>query len=180
MLSKYYVGDKNPAKATSLLESWVKTHPDDADARMGLAQLYGGRGAVALAVHQFEWLAAKRPNDPLVFNNLAWLYSQQKDPRAQAMAEKAYKLAPRSGAIADTLGWILENRGDNAGALKYLQQASANQSGDPAVQYHFAFALVKANRAGEARPILNKVVKADNAPPDIKQSAQSLLSKIGS
>jgi putative PEP-CTERM system TPR-repeat lipoprotein len=178
LLSRYYAGDKNPKKAIALLETWIKTHPDDADARMGLAQLYGGIGGFAQALQQFEWLAPKRPNDPVVFNNLAWLYSQKNDPRAQAMAEKAYKLAPQSGSIADTLGWILETKGDATGGLKYLQQASQLSPDDASIQYHFAFALVKANRQSEAHTILNKVAKSDTAPADVKQSARELLAKI--
>lgn len=180
LLSKYYVDDKNPRKAIAVLEPWVKSHPDDVDARFGLAQLYGGTGALQQALEQFEWLQAKQPANPIVFNNLAWLYSQKNDPRAQAMAEKAYKLSPQSPSIADTLGWILETKGDTSGGFRYLQQASQADPNDPSVQYHFAFALVKANRQADARPILSKVVKSGTAPPDIKQLAQALLAKIGS
>jgi putative PEP-CTERM system TPR-repeat lipoprotein len=179
ILSKYYVGEKNLKKAIALMEIWIKSHPDDADARFGLAQLYGSVGAMPQALQQFEWLQTKRPTDSIVFNNLAWLYSQKNDPRAQAMAEKAYELSPKSGSVADTLGWILENKGDTAGGLKYLQQANQESPEDASVQYHFAYALVKANRQVDARALLGKVMNSNSAPPDIKRSAQSLLAKIG-
>ena len=40
-------------------------------------------------------------------NNLATAYQQEKNPLALEYAEKAYKLAPDSPAVLDTLGWIL-------------------------------------------------------------------------
>jgi|GEM_PF-3773687 len=177
LLSKYYVAEKTPQKATALLEGWTKAHPDDADARFGLAQLYGTAANYPAALQQFEWLATKRPNDTVVLNNLAWLYSQKKDPRAQAIAERAYRAAPGSGSVADTLGWILVGKGNIAGGLKYLQQASQASPGDATVQYHFAVALTKSNRNADARVILQKLVNSD-ASPDVKQSAKTLLAQM--
>ena len=174
LLSKHYVADKNPRKAIALLELWTKSHPDDADARFGLAQLYGSSNNFPAALQQFEWLSTKRPNDSVVLNNLAWLYSEKKDPRAQAIAERAYRAAPQSGSVADTLGWILVGKGDMAGGLRYLQQASQASPGEAAIQYHFAVALTKNNRAADARVILLKLVNSD-ASPDVKRSAKALL-----
>lgn len=177
LLSKYYVADKTPQKAMALLEGWTKSHPDDADARFGLAQLYGTANNFPAALQQFEWLATKRPNDSIILNNLAWLYSQKKDPRAQAIAERAYRAAPGSGSVADTLGWIMVGKGDTAGGLKYLQQASQASPADATIQYHFAVALTKSNRSADARIILEKLVNSD-ASADVKQSAKTLLAQM--
>jgi putative PEP-CTERM system TPR-repeat lipoprotein len=177
LLSKYYVADKTPQKAMALLEGWTKSHPDDTDARFGLAQLYGSANNFPAALQQFEWLATKRPNDSVILNNLAFLYSAKKDPRAQSIAERAYRAAPQSGSVADTLGWILVSKGDTAGGLKYLQQASQASPGDATVQYHFAVALTKSNRGTDARVILEKLVNSD-ASPDVKQSAKTLLAQM--
>jgi Flp pilus assembly protein TadD len=180
LLAKFYVADQKLPKAIGAVEAWTKTHPDDFQARNGLAQLYGSAGNLVQAQQQFEWLDAHHPNDPATLNNLAWLYSQKNDPRAQATAEKAFKFAPQSGPIADTLGWILQSHGDTAGALKYLQLAVAASPDDPAIRYHLAVAFAKANQPANARPNLQKVLQSNAATPDIKQQAKTLLAKIGS
>jgi putative PEP-CTERM system TPR-repeat lipoprotein len=179
MLSRFYVADGKAPKAIAVLEAWDRAHPNTAQVRFGLAQLYGSAGAYPQALKQFEWLALQQPTNTVVLNNLAWLYSQKHDNRAQAVAEKAFRLAPGNGAIADTLGWILVNRGDAAGAVKYLQTAAHAQPQDGTIQYHLAFALAKSNQAANARPLLQNVLKSD-APNDVKQQAKALLVKIGS
>ncbi len=178
LLSKYYVAEKNPQKATALLEGL-----DQVASRRCRCAVWPGatlrrRGAMPQALQQFEWLATKRPSDTVVLNNLAWLYSQKKDPRAQPWPESLQTRAA-IGFGRRYAGLDHESKGDTAGGLKYLQQANQASPDDVSVQYHFAFALAKANRKADARAMLGKVVSSNSAPPDIKQSAQSLLAKIG-
>jgi putative PEP-CTERM system TPR-repeat lipoprotein len=178
LLAKYLDSTNQMPKAIAVLESWTKAHPADYQPRFALAQLYGASGDQTKALDAFEWLATQRPNDPVVLNNLAWLYSQKKDPRAREIAERAYKAAPQSGAIADTLGWIVVNQGDAADGVKYLEIANKETPKDPSLQYHLAFALAKANQPEKARPILQQLMHSD-AGAGIKDSARQLLAKIG-
>lgn len=178
LLAKYLSDSGQKDKATTELESWTKSHPDDYQAIFALAQLYGSSGNYAASLQKFEWLASKHPDDAVILNNLAWLYSLKKDPRARAVAERAYKAAPQSSSVADTLGWIIASQGDAAGALKYLQAAGTASPGDPSIQYHLAYVLVKVNQTAAAKPILQKVL-ASNAGPDVKDPARQLLAKIG-
>jgi len=78
MLLRNICSRKDSTEGNALLEGWTKAHSDDADARFGLAQLYGTAANYPAALQQFEWLATKRPNDTVVLNNLAWLYSQRR------------------------------------------------------------------------------------------------------
>ena len=111
------------------------------------AQVDSATGQLDKALAQYEWLATQRPDNPLILNNLAYLYDSKHDPRARPTAEKAMKLAPASGSVADTLGWILIEQGDTADAAKYLGQASASRPADSTIQYHYAVLLRRRVRA---------------------------------
>jgi putative PEP-CTERM system TPR-repeat lipoprotein len=177
-LATLYQRDQRPDKAQGLLSAWVAAHADDANARFALAQVESAGGKLDDALAQYEWLVRKNPDNPVILNNLAYLYDWKHDPRARATAEKALKLAPDSGSVADTLGWILEEQGDTAGAAKYLAQASASQPADATIQYHYAVALAKMGKTGQARAVLEKQLTA-KASAGTLSSVRRLLASLG-
>jgi putative PEP-CTERM system TPR-repeat lipoprotein len=177
-LASLYQRDHRLDKALTVLESWAATHPADTDVRFALGQIESAEGKFDQALAQYEWLAAHKPDNPVILNNLAWLYDWKHDSRARATAERAIRLAPASGTVADTLGWILVKQGDTAGATKYLAQASATQRGNGTIQYHYAVALSKAGKSDQARDILQRLLK-QNVSADTRSAAESLLAKIG-
>jgi len=177
-LAALYQRDNRPAKATTLLDAWTAGHPNDVDARLALARIESLAGDLDKALVQYEWLVTQRPDNPEILNNLAWIYDTKHDPRARETAAKAIKLAPASGSVADTLGWILEEQGNTADATKYLAQASARQPADGTIQYHYAVVLAKTGKAAEARAILEKLL-ATKASAGTISSARTLLASLG-
>ncbi|HTT84148.1 MAG TPA: XrtA/PEP-CTERM system TPR-repeat protein PrsT [Rhizomicrobium sp.] len=178
-LAALYQRDNRLDKALALLEAWTTAHPGDVKARSVLAEEDSTAGKLDQALLQYEWLVTQRPDNPIILNNLAWLYDWKHDPRARATAEKAIQLAPASGSAADTLGWILEERGDTVGAAKYLALASANAPADATIQYHYAVVLSKSGKADQARDVLEKLISLKNIRADTKSEAQLLLAKLG-
>ena len=82
------------------LARWVAERPEDARARTLLAEAYQLTGRRELAIEQYERLAASPAAGFADLNNLAWLYYEQGDDRAEATARRAYDLAagqPRGG-----------------------------------------------------------------------------------
>jgi Flp pilus assembly protein TadD len=169
--------NKDVKRAVAVMEEWAKAHPDDGETRLALAQLYSRARNYGLAQAQFEKLAVERPNDIIVLNNLAWIYGRANDPRARKMAEKAYQLAPKAPAIADTLGWIMTAQGDAPNAMKYLQVALGGLPNNPDVQYHYALALSKTNKIGDARAMLQKALAAKD-DFESKADAKQLLDRL--
>ena len=55
----------------------------------------------------FERMLGAQNANPVVLNNLAWLYHEAEDARALPTARRAYELAPEQPEIMDTYGWIL-------------------------------------------------------------------------
>jgi predicted Zn-dependent protease len=118
-----------------------------------------------------------QPANPVVLNNLAWLYSQKNDPRALDYAERAHASAPNAPAIMDTLGYILVHKGDVDRGLPLLKQAYDASKKAPEIGYHFAVALEKSGKAAEARSVLEAVLN-DTASFDDKAEAKKLFDSI--
>ena len=157
--------------------AWLAVHPNDGTMTMYQAELMLARKDYKGASERFESLLAQTPNDPAVLNNLAWAYQQQKDPRALAIAERAAKAAPESGAVLDTLGWLLVEQGNTARALPLLQKAVSLQPGARDLRYHLAAALAKSGDKKAARLELDKVL-ADTSPFAQQDEAKELLKSL--
>ncbi|GJL75247.1 XrtA/PEP-CTERM system TPR-repeat protein PrsT [Nitrosomonas sp.] len=167
----------NDKKAHGHITQWLSNNPDDAAARLYLANDHLSKNQYAQAAKEYEAILKKNSQHLMSLNNLAWLYQQNKDPRALEYAEKAYKIAPEAPAIQDTLGWILAENGEIDRALPLLEKAAAGQSENATIQYHYAYALTKAGNQARARQILGELSTSDKAFPEIKE-AQELLKQI--
>ncbi|MGE3906713.1 MAG: tetratricopeptide repeat protein, partial [Reyranellaceae bacterium] len=160
------------------LRDWLRDHPDDQPARAMNAIFLEQEGRTDQAIAEYERvLAAGRP-DAVMSNNLAMLYFQKGDPRAETLARQAYRLAPTNGAIADTLGWILVKKGSQDEGLRVLREAVAQAPGEPEIQLHLAEALAEAGQTAEAREIVQKLL-ADAKEFAGRQRAQELMRKTG-
>ena len=140
------------------LAGWVAQQPHDARARMLLAQAYQLDGRRPLAIEQYERLAENPGAGFSVFNNLAWLYYEVGDERAEATARRALDLAGDNPAVIDTYGWILTEKGKVAEGLEALGRAVAGAPDDPDIRYHYAAALARSGDPRRALGILAEVV----------------------
>jgi len=159
------------------LQQWVD-RKNDAAARQALAGAYIANERYEAAIRESEKLLKDTPDNPVVLNNLAWLYDQKDDPRAIGTAEKALKQAPGSPEIMDTLGWILTRRGDLGRGVEMLENAhrAAPKQGD--IGYHLAVALKKSGKAKEAKRVLESVFNAGGQFSE-SANAQKLLKELG-
>jgi Tfp pilus assembly protein PilF len=156
--------------------AWLKRHPEDIGARLVLAENYVRTGQHDRAIAQYELAASGTSPNAMALNNLAWLYQQKGDARAEETAKRAYTAAPQVAAIADTYGWILVENGRPGEGLPILQKAaeSANQ---PQIRFHYAAALAKVGQADAARKELNEIIRSVDAQP-IAEQARQLLGEI--
>ena len=148
-------GEPNPEEP---LQQWLAQSPNDGAVRMVLASYYLAQHALQPAARQFQVIVRQAPRNVIALNDLAWIYGKLKDPRAQSLAEQAYRLAPGQAAVADTLGWILTAKHDTQRALPLLAQAVKADATDPDMQYHYAYVLVQAGQRAAARAILTKLL----------------------
>jgi len=167
------------AGANKVLAGWVADHPDDNTVRLALAGVYMKSARKQQAIVEYERILAEQPDNPLVLNNLAWLYFETGDTRALNLAEGAYKAAPQRPAIADTYGWLLVQAGNVEHGISLLRNAAERMQDNPEVQYHLGVALARAGDKTEARKFLEAALRSGQAFGG-KEEAERLLAELGS
>jgi putative PEP-CTERM system TPR-repeat lipoprotein len=164
-------------EADATLQRWLQSHPDDVVGLEYSASQDLKAGRNKQAIEQFERVLRKAPNNAFTLNNLAVLYKRENDPRAVATAEQAYKLAPGSPMIADTLGWILVEQGATTRGLDLLQKAATASPKNSEIQYHLAVALAKAGDKAKSRQQLEALLARDKTFAQ-REAAEALLKKL--
>jgi len=160
------------------LAAWVKAHPNDASARLELAQVLQVTGRVDAALAEYEAVLRQRPDALVALNNLAWLYGERGDPRAVDVARRAVAIAPGAGPVLDTLGWSLVQAGQLDEGLKYVQQAHDLDRENPEIAYHLGVALLKSGRAADARAPLDRAIAAGGDAPWVA-AARAARAQVG-
>lgn len=174
-LARREVGDDDVL--IEMLQTWLARHPSDTMVKRTLAGELARQGDLEQAVTLNEDLLRDRPDDPVVLNNLAWLYQETGRPNARSMAERAYAHAPAEPRTIDTLGWILVQEGEIREGLRLLRDAQARAAGDAGINFHVAVALSKLGRTQDARAQLEAVLN-DGPDTAIAAEAEALLEQL--
>jgi Flp pilus assembly protein TadD len=164
-------------KADDKILRWLEQNPQDQISRAYLAESYMLRRLNQQAIAQYQILQSSVPNNPVILNNLAVLYQKEKDPRALAVAEKAYKLDPEKADYADTLGWILVEQGKSARGLELLEKATKLEPKNPEVRVHLAYALAQTGQTKRARQEIARA-KEMKLSPEQERQVQQLLQPV--
>lgn len=154
-----YVESGNVAGGIQLLESWLRTHPNDRVARRALAEGNLRAGDLAAARAQYEQLLRDQGEDAALLNNLANILLARKDPKALEYAERAHALEPNDASVQDTLGWVLVEQGRLDQGIRHLRDARLRDPQNPEIRYHLAAALARAGRHAEAKRELEPAMK---------------------
>jgi tetratricopeptide (TPR) repeat protein len=109
------------------------------------------------ATETYEQLIEVSPKNVVALNNLAWLYHEQNDGRATALARKAYELSPDNAAIADTYGWILFKSGQTEKSLPILEKAHELQPDSREIAMHLIEIYKALGRDADAKRALETI-----------------------
>ncbi len=159
------------------IKDWTLKNPEDWRTRLFYSTELIRLSDVDAAITENEALNEKFPGNPLILNNLGWLYMQKGDKRGVELAGTAYKLAPESPEIQDTYGWMLVQEGRASEAVPILSKAAEKLPRSGEVNYHYAAALAADGKSKEAREKLQNLlanIKAFDQRPD----AQKLFEKL--
>lgn len=153
------------------LEQTVQLAPGFVAAQHALAGLYEAAGESQRAMAVYRAVLKAAPNEALALNNLAYALAVREGNLAEALplAERARKLAPRSGAVADTLGWIHFMRGDLGRAGPLLAEAVRLSPENAEVRLHLAQALVA---SGDVEAGRKELAKALERAPELRERAE--------
>lgn len=137
--------------------------------------IYYARGITHHSLN--DWPAAEadfraalklNPNQPQVLNYLGYSMVERNInmEEALAMIETAVAAEPQNGAIVDSLGWVLFQRGDYENAVGHLENAAALEPVDPVVNDHLGDALWAVGRFIEARFQWNRALSFEPTEED--------------
>lgn len=167
-------GGKKDEGSKLALET-VDLAPNSADVRFMAASALHQAGKLEEALAQYKEALVIKPDMIPAANNLALLLADrnQDTGTAVAWARKAAILAPKSLAIADTLGWALARDGQYKDALPILREVNKAWANNPTIWYHYGWTLVKAGQKAEGLKWLQQAAaSASEATADAKKALQ--------
>lgn len=128
----------DPASGVARLEKMLQRRPDDARAVMVSAAIEERRGNWRRALELVERYLSKHPGSVEALN--FWGFVAADHNHALELASQrlqvANALAPGSGGLVDSLGWVRFRGGDLAMAAFFLEQACRLEPTDPEIQWH--------------------------------------------
>ncbi len=161
--------------AIALLENELAKNKDNTQIQFRLAVAYQNSGRYESSIKYYKKLIDKQQGNAIVLNNLAWVYSQLKHPKALKLAKEAFIKAPKSGAVADTYGYILLTNGRSKESLKILKQAAELSPELTEIQLHLAEAHIANQQKSQAKQILQQILTKEGAE---KASAMKLMKEL--
>jgi len=161
-------------EGTRPLLAWLSDHPDDSRVLQFLGVAYQNMQRDDKAIETSEKLLVIQADNFTALNNLAWLYSLAKNPKALGLAERAYHASPDDVGVQDTYGWLLVQQGQVDEGRQILEQVIKVLPGVPEVQYHYAVALMKSGEKLKARKILINLLE-NGQSFEGRDEAQALL-----
>lgn len=145
----------------SWLKGWVDERQKDDKSAILLAHNLLAQGRFDEAAHYYEILTKLVPDNPVPWNNLAWIYGESGDARAIETAKIANDLSPKSALIGDTYGWLLFQDGQIDESLNVLKLAHARAPDNREVTYHYAAVLSASGDGNSALLLLNQIVDSN-------------------
>lgn len=175
MLSELYVATgKEQAALAQLNELAGKTN--SIPVYMEIGNINDAMTNYPAARDAYEKVIAINPNFSPALNDLAYLYSARLGQldKAYSLAQKAQQLVPDNAAMADTLGWILYQRGDYKNALPLLEQSAAKIGTDSEIQFHLAMTRYMVGQENAARDGLERAAKSTKDFPGKPDASRRL------
>jgi putative PEP-CTERM system TPR-repeat lipoprotein len=160
-LGNIYAKKNDYSAALNMYRSVLKIKPDTTQALFAEASVYQKMGKKNEATKEYEHILEKSEDNVPAMNNLAFLYLQGLGSREKALelALRAYRAAPETPQIMDTLGYALVRNNRPKEAFELLRNAAMLLPDDPAVQYHLALVYQESGDAGHARQYLSMALK---------------------
>jgi putative PEP-CTERM system TPR-repeat lipoprotein len=163
-----------PAEATAFADMWLRDNKTDTALLEFIAQQDVLQKDYAAAITRYRAVLAINPDHAVALNNLAWLLGEKGDPAAREYAEHAYRLAPLSPAVIDTLGWTLYRTGEVARGTQLLRLAANLAPGESDIQLHFGTALAQQGDKEGAQRVLERLSRLPEGTP-ARVEAEKLL-----
>jgi len=145
-----------------------------------LAQLEEQLGDDEAAIAQYRRILEVQPANVVVLNNLAFALAVRHNAAAEALplARRAVGLAPRSGSVLDTLGWVEHLLGNHSAAARLFEQAIQLEPGQAEIRLHAAIVYQADGKADRAAAELKEALRLDPAL-ETRDEVRQLRERMG-
>ena len=174
-LGQVHVAKGSADQAIATYQQSLKDNPREASFYILMGELYESKQDWISAKDAYQKALELKPENPLASNNLAYVMLQSGGnvDLALSLARTARRGMPDSPNAADTLGWVLYQKGAYQSAVDLFQEAlklgeKGKAPDDPTVHYHLGLAYQKTGKNDLARQHLERVLKID---PNYSQAA---------
>ena len=176
-LVRIYLRAKQAGKALTELNA-LESRVGSPATLMQVGMIRDAQGEYEAARQAYEKVLAIQPIFAPALNNLAILYNEHlgQQDKAFDLARQARDAAPGDPVIADTLGWILFQKGRYGEALPLLQEGAQARPGEADNQYHVGMAYFMSGQETAARTALQAAVAGGADAPWTADARQHLAS----
>jgi Flp pilus assembly protein TadD len=180
VLGRLYLQKGDLPSAIDALSIATKLDPNSAGAHFALGTAYERKGELGGALAEYKRTIALKPNDPVAYNNAAWIYATQAKnlDEALALGQKAQELAPNNGSILDTLGFVHYQRGEYKKAEPLLKKAAELVTKNATVFYHLGMTYYKLGRREDATVALRRSLQLQETIPQAAE-IRAVLAELG-
>jgi Flp pilus assembly protein TadD len=178
-LAKLAVRDNRAPEAIRLLQEAADANPRSTAPLLELAAIHQQAGDRAAAIAAYRRALERNADDVVASNNLAVLLGGDATTLEEGLrlAERAHRQAPQSIAVADTLGWLLFQKGDLDRAAALIGQAAKGAPENAEILYHLGAVYARQQKVPEARRALEQALAASPAFPGAA-AARKLLEQL--
>jgi cellulose synthase operon protein C len=180
-LVELYLRQKKIDEAQKAIRAGLKVLPDSGALLLMSASIEEAKGNFDGAIAEYETMLSKDPGSLIAANNLASLLSEHRSDKASLDRARSLAMMLQKSPVAqfkDTLGWIDYQSGENADAIRLLEEATAALPNRPDIQYHLGMAYIAAKQMNKAAEQLNAALN-QSPDDDLKAKIQSALKKTG-
>lgn len=150
------------AEAFALYDAALQDDPGSVAALLGVGMALQMDGQLSGAAARYRTALAIEPANTAAMNNLAWLAAIERRGLDDALAwsRRAVAGAPEEAAFADTLGWVLYQRGDFQEAETALARAVALRASAASLT-RLAAVRAELGRKAEAMADIERALQID-------------------
>jgi len=176
-LAQMDIKDNQLDRSKATLQELLGKDRRNATAHLWLGHIAMMKEDYTAAAAEYRNTIALESSNVSALNNLAFVLSQHTNQADEALtyAQKARELAPKSGAIANTLGMVYYQKGLYKLAIPFLKDA-VDLEKTPGNTFDLGFAYYKTGETRLGRDTLSAALKMDSHLPQAEQARQLLAS----
>jgi cellulose synthase operon protein C len=185
-LGRVQVANGSTDAGIATYQKSIQDNPREATFYILLGELYESKHDWEKAKQAYQKALDLRPDNPVASNNLAYVMLETGGnvDVALSLAQTARRGLPDSPNAADTLGWVLYQKGAYQSAIDLFQEAlrlaeKDKVPEDATFQYHLGLAYEKTNQHALAKQHLERVLKI-NPNYSSAEDVRKLLSQLRS